>query len=79
VCPTGDQLVYAGYAGGLIGAWSGGWGAGGPICMADGTFGGTWTNWASALVVRTIGSSGSNRIQYQNSADIRCALCRPAQ
>ncbi len=75
-CPAGDTKAYDGYMGGIHGSWGGGWQAGGPVCFdKDMTPGGSWVKWDSSMVVRSIGSSGGNRVQYQNANSMLCAVC----
>ena len=74
-CPTTYTSLYAGYIGGMAGAWGGGWHAGGPICMTTAAAGATWVNWTSMMVVRAIGSSASNRVQYMDNATMTCVVC----
>ena len=75
-CPSGYTKLYDGYIGGIHGSWSGGWGAGGPVCLnASGGGAVSWVNWDSAMIVRGIGSSGNNRVSYQNSTNMTCAVC----
>ena len=75
-CPSGYTKLYDGYIGGLHGSWSGSWQAGGPVCMTSGAGGSvTWNNWGSAMIVRGVGSSGDNRVSYQDSNNMPCAVC----
>lgn len=74
-CASGYSTVYDGYVAAMGGAWNGGWTSGGAICL-HASAGANWTNWASGMIMRAIGSSGDNRVQYQNENDIRCRVCR---
>ncbi len=76
-CPSGYSKVYDGYVGGMHSSWSGGWAAGGPVCLHPSAGGAvSWTNWDGAMIVRGIGSGGNNRVSYQNQATITCAVCQ---
>jgi len=73
-CASGYAKLYSGFVATMSVAWQGGWGPGGTFCL-ESSAGSNWTNWTDALVVRAIGSSGGNRVQYQNGNDILCNVC----
>ncbi|MCB9532089.1 MAG: hypothetical protein H6700_10020 [Myxococcales bacterium] len=73
-CAAGYTLAYVGYMGSFSGGWSNGWGVGSTICLDTGA-GANWTNWQDSMIMRAIGSSGDNRVQYQNGSDMFCAVC----
>ncbi len=74
-CATGFSTVYSGYLAAMGGSWSGGWAPSEPICL-ESSAGANWTAWADGMVIRGIGSSGSNRVEYQNANDILCRVCQ---
>jgi hypothetical protein len=74
-CPSGTTKLYDGWMSGMHVSWSTSWHGGGPICLSP-SAGSNWTNWDGGLIVRAIGSSGNNRVQYQQGGDMVCAVCR---
>jgi hypothetical protein len=73
-CAAGWSTLYVGWIGSFSGGWNNGWSPGGPICL-HASAGASWTYWQDSMVFRAIGSSGNNRVQYQNSTDMRCTIC----
>jgi hypothetical protein len=75
-CPSGYSKLYDGYVGSIHGSWDAGWNAGSAICLHPSAGGAvSWVNWDSGMVIRGIGTSGNNRVSYQNQATITCAVC----
>ena len=75
-CPSGTSEIYDGYIAQLMVAWGGNWSGGDVFCLDD-SFSTSWINWDSALLVRArAGGSGGNRVEYQNTTSVRCAVCR---
>jgi hypothetical protein len=72
-CAAGWTKLFDGWVASIGGYW-GAASPGGPVCLPS-NVGANWTNWGSIRVIRHIGSSGSNRVQYQNSEDMVCAVC----
>jgi hypothetical protein len=73
-CPASYTTLMDGYVGAMGGGWGNGWSPGGPICLHT-SAGANWVNWDSTMVMRGIGSSGNNRVQYQNSTTMPCRVC----
>lgn len=73
-CAAGWQGFYDGWIGAFAGGWGNGWSAGGTICLHPNA-GANWTNWDSMMVMKALGSSGDNRVQYMNTQDFRCRVC----
>jgi hypothetical protein len=73
-CASGYDTLYSGWIASFSGGWSNGWSPGGPICLSTAS-GGSWVNWNETMIMRGLGSSGSDRVQYQNAQDMRCRVC----
>jgi hypothetical protein len=73
-CAAGWNKLFDGWIAGVSGGWGNGWSPGGPICLYP-SAGANWTNWTDSMVLRQIGSSGDNRVQYQDTQDMLCAVC----
>lgn len=74
-CASGYSTVYDGFIGALSGGWSNGWSPGSPLCLHS-SAGANWSYWDSSMIMRAIGSSGNNRVQYNNNQDFACRVCQ---
>jgi len=74
LCASGWTKLHNGYIGSFSGGWGNGWSAAGPICLHT-SAGSNWTYWSDSMIMKAVGSSGNNRVQYQNSEDMLCAVC----
>ena len=74
ICASGWTKLHNGYMGSFSGGWGNGWSAAGPICLHT-SAGANWTYWTDSMIVKAVGSSGNNRVQYQNESSMVCAVC----
>lgn len=75
-CAAGYSMLHDGWLAAVSGGWGNGWSPGGPICLdATDASGASWTNWDGTMIIKAVGSSGNNRVQYQNQTDVLCRVC----